>query len=68
VQNLFWHPNATRRERKAIEATYRYPLTNTSTYYDWLRMGGQGPSPHQWCGDYARVKVGNPLFGLGQGR
>ncbi len=43
--------------RRAIDAEFRYPLKNEASYYDWIRMGGTGPSPQQWCRGYAAQKV-----------
>ena len=34
-----------------------YPLTDYMTYSIWLEMGGTGPSPEEWCREYARSKV-----------
>ena len=34
-----------------------YPLTDTRTYNWWVKVGGKGPSPDQWCQEYARVRV-----------
>ena len=34
-----------------------YPLTDYATYSVWRRMGGSGPSPDEWCREYARSKV-----------
>ena len=34
-----------------------YPLTDYTTYRIWLEMGGTGPSPDEWCREYARSKV-----------
>jgi len=34
-----------------------YPLTDTRTYNWWIKIGGKGPSPDEWCREYARFKV-----------
>ena len=34
-----------------------YPLTDYATYRIWMEMGGSGPSPEEWCREYARTKV-----------
>ena len=34
-----------------------YPLTDYTTYSIWMEMGGTGPSPEEWCREYARTKV-----------
>ena len=34
-----------------------YPLTNYSTYRTLMDMGIEGPSPEEWCREYARTKV-----------
>ena len=34
-----------------------YPLTVYATYRIWMEMGGSGPSPDEWCREYARSKV-----------
>ena len=34
-----------------------YPLTDYTTYRIWMEMGGSGPSPDEWCREYARSKV-----------
>ena len=34
-----------------------YPLTNYSTYLILMEMGIDGPSPSEWCREYARSKV-----------
>ena len=34
-----------------------YPLTDSATYRIWMEMGGSGPSPEEWCREYARSKV-----------
>ena len=34
-----------------------YPLTNYSTYRILMEMGIDGPSPSEWCREYARSKV-----------
>jgi hypothetical protein len=34
-----------------------YPLTDYTTYAIWMEMGGSGPSPEEWCREYARSKV-----------
>ena len=44
-------------ERRAIDAEYRYPFKSEDSYYQWVRMGGTGPSPQQWCRHYAARKV-----------
>ena len=34
-----------------------YPLTDYSTYHILMEMGIDGPSPSEWCREYARNKV-----------
>ena len=34
-----------------------YPLTNYSTYKTLMDMGIEGPSPEEWCREYARQTV-----------
>ena len=34
-----------------------YPLTNYSTYKTLMDMGIEGPSPEEWCREYARQRV-----------
>ena len=34
-----------------------YPLTNYSTYKTLMNMGIEGPSPEEWCREYARQRV-----------
>ena len=46
-----------RRKAKAIDALYRYPLTNYDSYLNFVKLGGRGPSPLDWCADYATRKV-----------
>ena len=42
-----------RTTQKAIDAKYRYPLTNSEGYYSWVRVGNRAMSPDQWCRAYA---------------
>lgn len=51
--DLFQYP---RKRRTAIDAEYRYPLTNHDTYAAWRRMGRTGPAPYEWCKKYAEHK------------
>ncbi|MEM8766644.1 MAG: hypothetical protein AAGE43_04320 [Pseudomonadota bacterium] len=46
-----------RGKQRAIDAEFRYPLKNEESYYRWVRMGGTGPSPQQWCREYAAQKI-----------
>ncbi|MEM7001556.1 MAG: hypothetical protein AAF529_12285 [Pseudomonadota bacterium] len=43
-----------RSARKVVDAKYRYPFTDAKTYYAWVRYGGSGPSPFEWCKHYAK--------------
>jgi hypothetical protein len=52
------------QSRKAIVEEFGYPFTDASGYYDWRRMGGDGPAPDEWCERYARHKVTSP-YGVG---
>ncbi|MEM7078989.1 MAG: hypothetical protein AAF513_10210 [Pseudomonadota bacterium] len=45
-------------EKRRVNATYRYPLTNEKTYINLLRTGSVGPSPYTWCRRYARWRLG----------
>jgi len=45
VKDIFW----------GVETGY--PLTNYSTYRVLMDMGIEGPSPEEWCREYARNKV-----------
>ena len=47
------------REQRAIVAEYRYPFTNSDGYSDWIRLGGRGPTPRDWCRGYADRKYGS---------
>ena len=60
MSNLFKY-SSNRREQEAIDAEYRYPLTNSDGYYNWIRMGGQAPAPRDWCRGYAEQKYRNPV-------
>ena len=51
------------RRQDAIDAEYKYPLTNHDTYSLWVRMGHRGPSPWEWCRSYAKVKYTTALSG-----
>ena len=59
--DLFWYP---KRLQRAIDAEYQYPLTSAEGYFDWVRMGGEGPSPQAWCDAYAtaRMQRGAPVY------
>lgn len=48
-----------RRSQLAIDREYGYPFAGMQSYTDFQRLGGRGPSPHEWCRDYARAKVGS---------
>ena len=52
-EDLFRYPRYSRQRQKAINTTYRYPLTNWDMFSDSLRMGLNGPSPMEWCRAYA---------------
>ena len=52
-------------EQRFIDAEYRYPLKSADSYHSWLRMGGSGPTPHEWCRTYAYRKVTSAaVYGL----
>ena len=59
--DLFWYP---KRLRKAIDAEYQYPLSSADSYFEWRRLGGDGPSPKAWCDAYAtsRMRRGAPAY------
>lgn len=61
MHDLSRYTHLTKVEQDRIEQTYRYPLTNAESYGNWVRMGGRGPSPWQWCRNYARARTAGPL-------
>lgn len=51
------------RERQSyINARYRYPLISSENYRSWRQTGGDGPSPQEWCRDYAEQQVYRPAL------
>ena len=56
VKDLFtYEPN--RRRQPAIDSRYRYPFVSWRSYSNWRRFGGDGPTPLEWCRDYAEHQV-----------
>ena len=49
-----------RSVREAIHEEYRYPFSDANGYFSWMRMGGTGPAPQEWCRYYAYKKVTAP--------
>ena len=44
-------------EQELVDAKYHYPLKNAGNYIDFIRVGGRGPSPRQWCQAYSKEVV-----------
>lgn len=61
MRDLYRYGQLTKAEQGRIEQTYRYPLTHAESYDNWVRMGGRGPSPSQWCRNYAQALSAGPL-------
>ncbi len=62
LDGLFRQTNL-RSEQEAIYQQFRYPFSNASGYNTWMRMGGSGPAPQEWCRFYAYKKVSTPYGG-----
>ena len=63
TQDLFRHDRVSRAEQARINATYRYPLTNSQTYFDLSRSGMNGPTPDEWCRHFVAQR-GNRALSL----
>lgn len=50
-----------RARQDYINARYRYPLVSSENYQNWRRYGGVGPTPQEWCTDYAEQQVYRPV-------
>jgi hypothetical protein len=59
-----FNQSSLRHVKEAIYEEYRYPFSDASGYFAWLRMGGRGPAPQEWCRHYAYRKVSTP-YGRG---
>ena len=59
VAGLF-NRSSVRSVREAIYEEFRYPFSDANGYFSWLRMGGSGPAPQEWCRHYAYRKVASP--------
>ena len=51
-----------RSRQDSIDARYGYPFVSTSNYQEWVRVGGTGPSPQEWCRDYASQQIQPQAF------
>jgi len=60
VRDLFTYEQD-RKRQDYINARYRYPLTSSRTYQNWRLAGGDGPTPLEWCNDYAERMVHRPV-------